>query len=210
MSNHDSIRAASRYCRGEDDANAKIAMALLLTMRGTPFIYYGEEIGMRNISLSRSEIMDPVGKYYWPIIKGRDGCRSPMQWDATPNAGFSTGKPWLKLHPNYKERNVAAQEEDADSMLNFTRRLISLRKEYRALRDGGILFLEPPQKDLLAYLRLSTEGTILVALNFSNKSRKLDLPPGDWQPLLSTSAREANVSEQVTLAPQEVCLMKSG
>ena len=81
MSNHDSTRAASRYCRGEDDANAKLAMAMLLTMRGTPFIYYGEEIGMRNISLSRKEIMDPVGKYYWPIIKGRDGCRAPMQWN---------------------------------------------------------------------------------------------------------------------------------
>jgi alpha-glucosidase len=209
MSNHDSIRAASRYCRGEEDANAKLAMALLLTMRGTPFIYYGEEIGMRNISLSRGEIMDPVGKYYWPIIKGRDGCRSPMQWDDSANAGFSTGKPWLKLHPNYAARNVAAQEADPGSMLNFTSRLIALRKEVRALRDGGILFLEPPQKDLLAYLRLSTEGTILVALNFSGRARKLDLPPGDWQPLLSTSAHEGNVSEKVELAPHEVCVMKS-
>jgi glycosidase len=95
-------------------------------------------------------------------------------------------------------------------MLNFTRRLIALRKEYRALRDGGILFLEPPQKDLLAYLRLSGEGTILVGLNFSNRSRKLDLPPGDWQPLLSTCAREGKMSENIEIAPHEVCLMKSG
>jgi alpha-glucosidase len=209
MSNHDSTRAASRYCRGEDDANARIAMALLLTMRGTPFIYYGEEIGMRNISLSRKEIMDPVGRYYWPIIKGRDGCRAPMQWNDSANAGFSTAKPWFKLHPDYTERNVLAQENDAGSMLNFTRRLISLRKEYSALRDGGILFLEPPQKDLLAYLRLSTEGTILVGLNFSGRSKTLDLPPGDWQPLLSTSARDVKIGENVELAPHEVCLMKS-
>ncbi len=95
-----------------------------------------------------------------------------MQWNDSANAGFSTGKPWLKLHPNYTERNVAAQENDASSMLNFTRRLIALRKEYRALRDGGILFLEPPQKDVLAYLRLSTEGTILVALNFSGRAKE--------------------------------------
>lgn len=209
MSNHDITRAASRYCRGEDDANARIAMALLLTMRGTPFIYYGEEIGMRDISLSRSEIMDPPGKYYWPVFKGRDGCRSPMQWNDSPNAGFSKSKPWLKLHPDYTERNVAAQENDANSMLNFTRRLIALRKEYSALRDGGILFLEPPQKDLLAYLRLSPEGTILVGLNFSNKSRKLDLPPGDWQPLLSTLAPGIEISDRVELAPHEVCLLKS-
>jgi alpha-glucosidase len=209
MSNHDSTRAASRYCRGEDDANARIAMALLLTTRGTPFIYYGEEIGMRNISLSRSEIMDPLGKYYWPIFKGRDGCRAPMQWDTSHNAGFTIGKPWLKLHPNFNQRNVAAQEKDADSILNFTRRLIALRKEYRALRDGGILFLEPPQKDLLAYLRLSQEQTILVALNFSSRTRMLDLPPGDWQPLFSTLARNGNISEKVELAPSEVCVMKS-
>jgi alpha-glucosidase len=209
MSNHDSTRTASRYCRGEEDSNARIAMAMLLTMRGTPFIYYGEEIGMRNISLSRKEIMDPVGRYYWPIIKGRDGCRAPMQWNDSPNAGFSTGKPWLKLHPNYTKRNVAAQEDDAGSLLNFTRRLIALRKEYRALRDGGIIFLEPPQKDVLAYLRLSTEGTILVALNFSHQARTFDLSPGDWQPLLSTSAREVKISKIIELAPYEVCLLKS-
>jgi len=209
MNNHDSTRTASRYCRGEDDANARIAMALLLTVRGTPFIYYGEEIGMRNISLSRKEIMDPVGRYYWPVIKGRDGCRAPMQWNDSPQAGFSTGKPWLKLHPDYTKRNVAAQENDASSMLNFTRRLIALRKEYRALRDGGIIFLEPPQKDVLAYLRLSPKGTILVGLNFSNKSRKLDLPPGDWQPLLTTHGRDVNISSEMELAPNEVSLLKS-
>ena len=209
MSNHDIPRSASRYCRGEDDADAKIAMTLLMTMRGTPFIYYGEEIGMRDISLSRKEIMDPVGRYYWPIIKGRDGCRSPMQWDDSPNAGFSKGKPWLKLHPNYTARNVLAQEKDTDSMLSFTRRLIALRKEYGALRDGGILFLEPSQKDVLAYLRLSPQGTILVGLNFSSRARKLDLPPGDWQPLLSTSARDEKISDIIKLAPHEVCLMKS-
>jgi len=209
MSNHDITRAASRFCRGEDDANARIAMALLMTLRGTPFIYYGEEVGMRDISLSRSEIMDPPGKYYWPVFKGRDGCRSPMQWDNSANAGFSTGKPWLKIHPNYMERNVSAQENDANSMLNFTRRLIALRKEHRALRDGGIIFLEPPQKDLLAYLRLSPEQTILVALNFSSKTRTLDLPPGDWQPLLSTIKHDAKISDNIELAPHEVCLLKS-
>jgi alpha-glucosidase len=209
MSNHDSTRAASRYCRGEDDANARIAMALLLTLHGTPFIYYGEEIGMRNVSLSRKEIMDPVGRYYWPIIKGRDGCRSPMQWNDFANAGFSTGRPWLKVHPNYTGRNVAAQENDANSMLNYTRRLIALRKEYRALRDGGTLFLEFVPKDVLAYLRLSPQGTILVALNFSGRARLLDLPPGDWQPLLSTGMHDEKISEKIELAPHEVCLMKS-
>jgi len=210
MSNHDTARAASRYCPGEDDANARIAMALLMTTYGTPFLYYGEEIGMRDISLGRKEILDPLGKYYWPFIKGRDGCRAPMQWDASANSGFSAGKPWLKIHSNFIQRNVAAQESDPDSLLNFSRKLISLRREYRALRDGGVLFLEPEQKDVLACLRLSSGETILVALNFSADRKKLDLPPGDWHSLLSTSGREGKISEKVALAAYEVCLMRSG
>ncbi len=80
LSNHDLPRAASRYSHGENDEQAKTSMALLLTLRGTPFMYYGEEIGMRDIHLRRSEILDPPGRKYWPIYKGRDGCRSPMQW----------------------------------------------------------------------------------------------------------------------------------
>ena len=126
MSNHDLPRAASRYAKGEDDAQARIAMALLLTLRGTPFMYYGEEIGMRDITLRRSEILDPPGRKYWPIYKGRDGCRSPMQWDSGVHAGFSTAKPWLPVHPDYPRRNVAAQQADPDSLFHFTKKLLGL------------------------------------------------------------------------------------
>ena len=101
LSNHDMPRAASRYTRGESDAQARIAMTLLLTLRGTPFMYYGEEIGMRNIHLRRHEILDPPGKKYWPFYKGRDGCRAPMQWDDGAYAGFSSVKPWLPINPDY-------------------------------------------------------------------------------------------------------------
>jgi alpha-glucosidase len=98
FSNHDLPRAASRYSRGEGDEQAKLEMALLLTLRGTPFLYYGEEIGMRDIRLHRSQILDPPGKLYWPLYKGRDGCRGPMQWEDSAHAGFSHGIPWLPVN----------------------------------------------------------------------------------------------------------------
>ena len=138
MSNHDLPRAASRYAKGQDDSQSFLAMALLLALRGTPFMYYGEEIGMRDIRLTRSEILDPPGKKYWPLYKGRDGCRSPMQWNASPNAGFSTGKPWLPVNPDYTQRNVFAQQADPNSLFNFTKKLLSLRKSIPALSPWGL------------------------------------------------------------------------
>ncbi|MGB9521780.1 MAG: alpha-amylase family glycosyl hydrolase, partial [Anaerolineales bacterium] len=89
LSNHDNPRAATRYTKGEDDRLLKVLMMFLLTLRGTPFLYYGEEIGMRDVPLKRQEILDPPGKKYWPIYKGRDGCRAPMQWDNGQYGGFS-------------------------------------------------------------------------------------------------------------------------
>ena len=95
---------------------AKLAMALCLTLRGTPFLYYGDEIGMRDLKLRRDQIMDPPGKAFWPFYQGRDGCRSPMQWDGTPQAGFTSGKPWLMVHPNFSHRHLAAQRQDLQSL----------------------------------------------------------------------------------------------
>jgi len=169
LSNHDQPRSATRYCRGEDDRRARVVMALLMTLRGTPFLYYGEEIGMRDISLARHEIQDPPGKYYWPFYKGRDGCRSPMQWDATPNAGFSTAKPWLKVHPNYPQRNAEAQQADPASLFNFTRRLITLRREHPALRGGRLDFLDAPN-GVLAYTRTDQHQKLTVVLDFNGKN----------------------------------------
>lgn len=179
MGNHDLLRTATRYANGEDDTQVRLALALLLTLRGTPFLYYGEEIGMRDISLRRSEILDPPGKKYWPIYKGRDGCRSPMQWDNSPNAGFSSGKPWLPVHSNYSSRNVAAQRGDPNSLFHLTRTLIALRREHAALRRGDFSRVPAP-KNVASYVRgLGTES-VLVALNFGKRTRKLVPPEGQW------------------------------
>ena len=180
---------------------------MLLTMRGTPFLYYGEEIGMRDISLKRSEIMDPPGKKYWPFNKGRDGCRSPMQWDSSDNAGFSVEKPWLPAHPNFKERNVAAQLDDESSMLQFTRKLIALRKENQTLRRGEFIPLKDTASEVMAYLRLGDDEKILVALNFSKKKKTLTLPKASWSILFSEN-REGDINQdEIILFPNEVLLL---
>jgi alpha-glucosidase len=120
LNNHDVIRSASRYTKSEDDERLKVLATLILTLRGTPFLYYGEEIGMRDIPIERkSDVLDPVGRQFWPFYKGRDGCRSPMQWNAERNAGFSDAKPWLPVDSNHHWRNVDSQSVDPDSLLNY-------------------------------------------------------------------------------------------
>ncbi len=208
LSNHDAPRPATRYAKNEDDARIKVIMAMLLTMRGTPFLYYGDEIGMRDISLKRSEIMDPPGKKYWPFNKGRDGCRSPMQWDDSINAGFSTEKPWLPVHPNYKKRNVSVQQEDESSIFNFTREIIALRKDNKTLRHGELIPFSAVPDDVMAYLRQRDDEEILVLLNFSKKEKKVALPQKSWQILFSKN-REGEADEEIILLPHEVLLLKN-
>lgn len=212
LSNHDVPRPASRHGFGEDDARVKVMMALLLTQRGTPFLYYGEELGMRDISLKRDEILDPPGKLYWPFYKGRDGCRSPMQWNAEANAGFSTVKPWLPVHPNYVQRNVEAQRADPKSVFNLTRALLHLRKEYTALRRGAFLPVDSASQDHLSYLRRSEGETLLVTLNFKNRPTRVNLPSdlhgGTWLVLFSTHRAEPDLLNGLVLQPYEVCVMR--
>ena len=215
MNNHDNIRSAARYGRGEDDQRLKVAAGLLLTLRGTPFLYQGEEIGMRNIPLKRSELQDPVGKKYFPFNKGRDGCRSPMQWNGSEFAGFSTVKPWLKVHPDHDFRNVAAQLSDPDSLLTFYKEMLRLRKASTALRRGMFQPITFDPKRLLAYLRQDNEETILVALNFGRRKVRLalggDLVRRSWELLLSSKNRTGVGIRDgwLPLAGEEICILKS-
>ena len=120
LSNHDQPRHATRFAPGPDrDAVAKAAATLLLTLRGTPFLYYGEEIALGDMRVPRSEIVDPPARRYWPLPLwwNRDGCRAPMPWTGGPNGGFSNARPWLRMAPDYRKRNVAAQASDPESVL---------------------------------------------------------------------------------------------
>lgn len=175
LSNHDQVRAISRYgIKGREEEQAKLLAMLLLTLPGTPFIYYGEEIGMKDPKLPKHLIQDPVGKKLWPFHKGRDSQRTPMQWDSSPGAGFTAGVPWLPVGPELARRNVVAQAQESDSLLNFYRRLIWLRKEQPALLSGTYTSLNSPG-DCYIFTRETGEGKLLVALNFSTRPQQVSM-----------------------------------
>lgn len=192
LGNHDIARPATRYGKNdEEDGRLKVAATLLLTMRGTPFIYYGDEIGQRDITIHKKEdVLDPIGKSFWPFFKGRDGCRAPMQWNQGVNAGFTTGNPWLPVHEDYSSRNVELQADDPQSLLSFYRNLLRLRKEHPALHRGEIKMLIEKPQFIIAYERFTNDETFLVLLNFSRFERSLEIseigPSEVWLPLLST------------------------
>jgi alpha-glucosidase len=188
--------------------------ALLLTLRGTPFLYYGEEIGMRDIKVSRGQIKDPVGKRFWPFYVGRDGCRAPMQWDASKFAGFSRITPWLPVHPDYMERNVLSQREDPDSLFHFYQKLLKIRKEESTLRSGIFLPLTFEPRSILAYLRQLGDNSILVAMNFGWRSMRFflgsTLNNAHWKVLLSNQDFELpeEHSGYIPLKPDQVVILK--
>ncbi len=173
LSNHDQPRHFYRYAkRGESFERAKIAAAMLLTLRGTPFLYYGEEIGMSCERIPRKKIQDPVGKKYWPIHPGRDGARLPMCWDSTEKAGFTTGDPWLPLIWNHEAVNVEKQKDDSTSLLEFYKKLIRARKNSKALTKGDFEALDKKPVQLLSYIRTFGVEKVLVILNFENSPAK--------------------------------------
>jgi alpha-glucosidase len=169
LGNHDQVRSYVRYGDGQhDDAIAKLLAALYLTLRGTPIMYYGEEIGMTNNDPKRKEdVKDPVGRIGWPKEIGRDGERTPMQWNDTVNAGFSKATPWLPVPETYKTHNVASELEQSDSVLQFYKRILALRRQNRALLDGDYTALNPDDPNVLSYLRRYKNEAVLVILNMS-------------------------------------------
>jgi len=175
ISNHDIVRSYHRYGDGKnDDAIAKVMGALYLTLRGTAVMYYGEELGMENNDPKRKEdVQDPIGKLGWPLEKGRDGERTPMQWDESANAGFTSGKPWLPVPPSYQTKNVAAESKDPASILNLYRGLIALRRSNIALREGAHVALAEKDDNVLAFLRKTKDAAVLVALNMSAQPQTL-------------------------------------
>ncbi len=182
--NHDNIRSWDRYGDGvHNEQIAKLIAAMLLTTRATALMYYGEELGMRTTTPTRVEdVKDPIGITGWPKEKGRDGERTPMQWDATaPQAGFSTAaKTWLPVAGNYKTVNVQAELANPNSLLNWNKKLIAMRRELPALKDGGMVMVDTANASVLSYVRAAAGGhAVLVALNMTGQAQKiaLDLSP---------------------------------
>lgn len=176
LSNHDLMRSYNRkFWYSNKNKKAEVSAFLLLTLRGTPFIYYGEEIGMQNTYIPRKSIKDPIGKLFWPFYRGRDKARSPMQWNGDKYGGFSDVTPWLPVNRNYKKNNVENQMFEKRSILWYYRKLIKLRKKHRALYAGDWQLILSGENGVLAYLRSSKTETFLIVLNFKNEKQKLKL-----------------------------------
>ena len=211
LSNHDIRRVYDRYGDGQhNDQIAKLMASLCLTLRGTPVMYYGEEIGMENNDPKRPEdVKDSMGKAGWPKEKGRDGERTPMQWNAKANAGFSAVAPWLPIGARYKSYNVDSEKKDPKSILNYYRQLLSLRHTNAALREGKYIALNEDDPNVLAYARSYQAETVLVVLNMSGVLQKvrLDLASKDIhaQPaktLLSSFAAPKQVDiDEISVEP---------
>jgi alpha-glucosidase len=174
ISNHDIIRSYTRYGDGtHNDDIAKMMAAFYLTLRGTPIMYYGEEIGMENNDpKTKDEVKDPIGKVNWPIEKGRDGERTPMQWTSGTNAGFTTGTPWLPVPASAQIHNVETEEKDQTSIWNFYKKLLELRRKEAALREGDYVALNTADPNVLSYLRKYKAETVLVAINMSTQKQQ--------------------------------------
>ncbi|WP_067965895.1 alpha-amylase family glycosyl hydrolase [Nocardiopsis trehalosi] len=179
LSNHDRPRLAGRH----GERSVRVAAVLLLTLRGTPTLYYGDELGLPDVAIPPECWRDPLG---------RDQARAPMPWTSEPGGGFGPpggGEPWLPVPPEYRERSVAAQLADPDSVLNLYRRLLALRRRSPALLSGAYVPLEEGGDDCLAYLREAPGQVVAVVVNFGGDAVEVELPrPG--RTLLATDRAE--------------------
>ncbi|WP_066660535.1 MULTISPECIES: alpha-amylase family glycosyl hydrolase [unclassified Sphingomonas] len=197
IGSHDAPRIAGRI----GEAQARVAAMLLLTLRGTPTLYQGDELGIGRVDIPVDRVRDPQHLRQPQLDIGRDRSRTPFPWDDSPNAGFSTGEPWLPLNADWRTRNVAAQQRQPGSMLSLYRDLLALRRAHAALSVGEIALLDTGG-DLLAYERVRGSERLLIALNLGGVP--VPLPrPSDRRPmrcLLSTLGPRAMDG---TLRPDE-------
>ncbi len=204
LGNHDFPRMVSRYGNDRDfhEQSSKLLSTLLLTMRGTPYTYQGDEIGMTNVAFSDpSEYDDVETLNYFKEAKekgipeaqaiknvnyiGRDNARTPMQWSNTTNGGFTAAKPWLKVNPNYKTINVSTQENKKDSILNYYRSMVQFRKNNPTLVYGDYEPLQNDHPQVYAYRRWDDETAFLVLLNFSDQPQYFDEKFGTLELLIN-------------------------
>lgn len=178
FSNHDVARHVSRWVRpdGNVDAVARFSIALLCALRGSICLYQGEELGLPEAELRREDIRDPFGIRFWPAFKGRDGCRTPMVWEArAASGGFTTARPWLPMPDEHRALAVDVQEPDAASILNFYRLMLAFRRAHPALLSGELELLGADDH-VLAFVRSRDENVLFCAFNFSDAPATYVLP----------------------------------
>jgi alpha-glucosidase len=209
LSNHDQPRSFFRYRsrlpgalgRKRSEARARVMAAALLFLRGSPFVYYGEELGMTNRRIARKALRDPLGLSTWPLAHiGRDGERTPMQWNATHNAGFGEGRPWLPVNPDCGRKNAEAEAEDPASLLSFYESALRARKAERALGSGALSWIDSP-RGVLAFERSEGGESVLVFLNFSDRRKTIGPFPASKLVLSTFTAGETPLGGQGTALP---------
>ena len=222
MNNHDLPRIVSRW--GDDGvyrvASAKMLATMLHGMQGTPYIYQGEELGMTNIRLDLPQYVDvEIHNFYRERMaqgyshdsvmesirkRGRDNARTPMQWTAGENAGFTTGEPWLTVNPNHATINAEAAMADPDSVFHYYKKLVQIRKDYDVIRSGSFTLLCPEDEKIFAYTRDTEDAHLLVVCNFSGEEQPFDLPEAyrDAQVLIANYPDRAHI-----LRPYEAMML---
>ena len=207
LSNHDQKRHYYRYRAGPaTDARARVAAAMLLCLRGTPFLYYGEELGMNCERLPRASLKDPLGLATWPLGFGRDPERTPMQWDDSAHAGFSTAEPWLPVNHDYRRNNVATQRASPDSLLNWYKALLERRRLEPALQSGQLAWLASPA-DVMAWTRMHENRNIDILLNCGGRTRTMRLRGGTVSAGTHAAAGSRVPAGDYRLAPYEVLIV---
>ncbi len=221
LSNHDQPRQASRLAPKPDaetsDEVAKALAVLSLTMRGTPFLYSGEEIGARDVAVPWPEIIDPPAKRGGRLVRrlvpwwNRDQARSPMPWGNGPNGGFSRGRPWIRMAPDTGTRNVAVQDGDPSSVLSAYRGLVWLRRTHPALQIGAYRELQPRPRDVYAYERAAADETMVIAVNFGSKPASVRLKTGRrWSVVFDTHQQphtDLASGDNLDLAPRQAIIL---
>jgi alpha-glucosidase len=176
ISNHDVERVVSRWGWSRSPAHAATQLsALVAALRGSVCVFQGEELGLGEADVPYEALRDPYGIAFWPIFKGRDGCRTPMPWESSERAGFSSGKPWLPVPPQHQALSVESQERDPSSALHGFRRLLAWRRQQELLISGDIEFLAATDS-VLAFRRFDEHGALLAAFNLSPEAAQLSLP----------------------------------
>jgi alpha-glucosidase len=206
FSNHDVVRHAGRWAKAgtTTEAVAKQAAALLLAFEGSICLWQGEELGQTDTALGLDELTDPQGIAFWPEPVGRDNTRTPMVWDGSPNAGFTTGRPWLPVKPEQAARNVAAQTGVQGSVLAHYRSALAFRRASAALRDGKTRFLDL-REPLLAFTRSEGAGALLCLFNLSPVARSLSVT-GAGAPT-GPSLQATLTNDRLTLGPNAAAFL---
>ena len=177
IGNHDVSRVMTRWGGNGNTDFAKVLLAMQLSLKGTPCLYQGDELALTEAELSHADLQDPVGITFWPEVKGRDGCRTPMPWDATQvNAGFSTAKTWLPVPPEHVAASARQQLDNPQSALNFARQFIAWRKTVPQLTRGAIHFYDVPEPVLAVRRALPGLPAVIAVLNLGDAPVEIDLP----------------------------------